>query len=177
MKATGIVRRIDDLGRVVIPKEIRRTMRIREGDPLEIYTDRDGGVIFKKYSAICDLSTHAADLCASLYSAAGLYCAVCDCDNVVAFSGKGTREVLEKNISAECEELIDRRKNYLSDSREVPLTAEASSPAIVAASPIISQGDVMGIIAFIETSGKAASDSDLKMLTAAATFMSKQMES
>ncbi len=176
MKATGIVRRIDDLGRVVIPKEIRRTMRIREGDPLEIYTDKEGGVIFKKYSPITDLSSHASDLCASLYSASGLYCAVCDGDNVIAFSGKGTREVLERNISTECEELIDRRKNYLSDSREVPLTDDKSSPSIIAASPIISEGDVMGIIAFVETSGKSASESDLKMLSAAATFMGKQME-
>ncbi len=176
MKATGIVRRIDDLGRVVIPKEIRRTMRIREGDPLEIYTDKDGGVIFKKYSPISDLSTHASDMCASLYSASGLYCAVCDSDNVIAFSGKGTREVLEHSISTECEELIDRRKNYLSDLHEVPLTDEKSSPSIIAASPIISEGDVMGIIAFIETSGKSATESDLKMLSAAATFMGKQME-
>ena len=176
MKATGIVRRIDDLGRVVIPKEIRRTLRIREGDPLEIYTDRDGGVIFKKYSPITDLSSHAADLCASLYATSGLYCAVCDGDNVIAFSGKGTREILERNISAECEELIDHRKNYLSDTREVPLTDDKSSPAIIAASPIITEGDVMGIIAFIETSGKSATESDLKLLSAAATFMGKQME-
>ncbi len=177
MKATGIVRRIDDLGRVVIPKEIRRTMRIREGDPLEIYTDKDGGVIFKKYSPITDLSSHASDLCASLYSASGLYCAVCDSDNVIAFSGKGTREVLEQSISTECEELIDRRKNYLSDTGEIPLTADKSSPSIIAASPIISSGDIMGVIAFVETSGKSATESDLKLLSAAATFMAKQMES
>ncbi len=176
MKATGIVRRIDDLGRVVIPKEIRRTMRIREGDPLEIYTDRDGGVIFKKYSPLMDISAYASDLCSSLYTVSGLYCAVCDGDNVIAYAGKGAREVLERGISTECEELKDRRKNYLADTPEIPLTDEKSSPSIIAASPIISEGDVMGIITFVETSGKSASESDLKMLSAAATFMGKQME-
>ena len=88
MKATGIVRRIDDLGRVVIPKEIRRTMRIREGDPLEIYTDRDGEVIFKKYSPMGELGTFVGELAEALSRTAGLSVAICDRDAVIAAAGE-----------------------------------------------------------------------------------------
>ena len=84
MKATGIVRRIDDLGRVVIPKEIRRTMRIREGDPLEIYTDKDGGVIFKKYSLMGGLAEFAGQLCETLNRTTGRIAVICDRDNCIA---------------------------------------------------------------------------------------------
>ena len=87
MKATGIVRRIDDLGRVVIPKEIRRTMRIREGDPLEIFTDKDGELIFKKYSPIGELTDFAAQICDSLRRATDAITAVCDRDAVIAVAG------------------------------------------------------------------------------------------
>ena len=110
MKATGIVRRIDDLGRVVIPKEIRRTMHIREGDPLEIFTDKEGGVIFKKYSPLGELSSFAGDCCTSLYTVSGMYCSVCDMDNVIAYAGQGKRDILERPISRECEQLIEARK-------------------------------------------------------------------
>ena len=98
MKATGIVRRIDDLGRVVIPKEIRRTLRIREGDPLEIYTEKDGEVIFKKYSPMGELSSYAAEICESLYKSTGGTVAVCDRDSMIAVSGGGKKELLEKPV-------------------------------------------------------------------------------
>ena len=94
MKATGIVRRIDDLGRVVIPKEIRRTMRIREGDPLEIYTDNDGEVIFKKYSPIGELSGFAGVYAEVLHKTGGAPVVVCDRDHVVAVSGIPKKELL-----------------------------------------------------------------------------------
>ena len=87
MRATGIVRRIDDLGRVVIPKEIRRTLRIREGDPLEIYTDRDGEVILKKYSPIGEMSSFAKDYTESLFRSLGHIAVIVDRDQVVAASG------------------------------------------------------------------------------------------
>ena len=106
MKATGIVRRIDDLGRVVIPKEIRRTMRIREGDPLEIYTDTDGQVIFKKYSPMGELSEFAAQICDALHKTTGGIAAVCDRDAVIAVAGGGKRELLDRRISRELEELM-----------------------------------------------------------------------
>ena len=98
MKATGIVRRIDDLGRVVIPKEIRRTMRIREGDPLEIYTDREGEVIFKKYSPIGELGQIAAQYAETLCKTCDLSVVVTDRDEVVAASGVPKKEYLEKKL-------------------------------------------------------------------------------
>ena len=103
MKATGIVRRIDDLGRVVIPKEIRRTMRIREGDPLEIYTSRDGEVIFKKYSLMGALEEFAAQFCDTLSKSTGHICAVSDRDAVIAVAGGGKRELMGKTVSAPLE--------------------------------------------------------------------------
>ena len=112
MKATGIVRRIDDLGRVVIPKEIRRTMRIREGDPLEIFTDKDGELIFKKYSPIGELSDFAAQICDSLRRSTDGIAAVCDRDAVIAISGGAKKELLEKPISAQLSEIMDNRAPY-----------------------------------------------------------------
>ena len=108
MKATGIVRRIDDLGRVVIPKEIRRTLRIREGDPLEIYTEKDGEVIFKKYSPMGELSSYAAEICESLYKSTGGTVAVCDRDSMIAVSGGGKKELLEKPVSKALEEIMEK---------------------------------------------------------------------
>lgn len=99
MKATGIVRRIDDLGRVVIPKEIRRTMRIREGDPLEIYTDTDGQVIFKKYSPMGELSEFAAQICDALHKTTGGIAAVCDRDAVIAVAGGGPAGETERKLA------------------------------------------------------------------------------
>ena len=99
MKATGIVRRIDDLGRVVIPKEIRRTMRIREGDPLEIFTDKDGEVIFKKYSPMNELSDFAGQICDTLYKTSGSLTAIADRDSIIAVSGVPKRELYQKQVS------------------------------------------------------------------------------
>ena len=113
MKATGIVRRIDDLGRVVIPKEIRRTMRIREGDPLEIYTDREGEVIFKKYSPIGELMDFAAEYAETLYKTCGIPVAVCDRDCVIACAGIPKKEYIEKKLSAEAEGIIEGRTLYV----------------------------------------------------------------
>ncbi len=115
MKATGIVRRIDDLGRVVIPKEIRRTMRIREGDPLEIFTDKDGEVIFKKYSPIGELGDFAAQICDSLHKSTNAIAAVCDRDAVIAVSGGAKRELLDKRISPELERIMENRSTFRQD--------------------------------------------------------------
>ena len=100
MKATGIVRRIDDLGRVVIPKEIRRTMRIREGDPLEIYTDREGEVIFKKYSPIGELASFAAQYAETLYKTCSLSVVICDRDAVIACAGVSKKDYTDKTHNA-----------------------------------------------------------------------------
>ena len=120
MKATGIVRRIDDLGRVVIPKEIRRTMRIREGDPLEIYTDREGEVIFKKYSPMGEMSEFAAQYAETLHKTCGLAVAICDRDSVIAVSGVPRREYADKPLTPELEELMERRSLF-TDRSETPV--------------------------------------------------------
>ena len=112
MKATGIVRRIDDLGRVVIPKEIRRTMRIREGDPLEIFTNSEGEVIFKKYSAMSELSENAANVAEVMYKTAGCPVAIFDKDHVIASSGVPKREFAERRVTSQLEELMDNRGHY-----------------------------------------------------------------
>ena len=112
MKATGIVRRIDDLGRVVIPKEIRRTMRIREGEPLEIYTDREGEVIFKKYSPIGELNAFAAQYAETLHKTGEISVLICDRDAVIAVSGVPKKEYADKHIAPELEVIIESRQLY-----------------------------------------------------------------
>ena len=111
MKATGIVRRIDDLGRVVIPKEIRRTLRIREGDPLEIYTEKDGGVIFRKYSPMGDLQDFASQICDSIGKNTGKIAAVADRDSIIALSGAPRRDLMDKRNSKELEGLMNARRS------------------------------------------------------------------
>ena len=127
MKATGIVRRIDDLGRVVVPKEIRRTLRIREGDPLEIFTGKDGEVIFKKYSPVSELSAFSAEYAAALGAVTGFACVITDRDNVIAFAGTGRREALDKPLSPRCEEIISRIDTQLK-LYDFRLTGEKDAP-------------------------------------------------
>ena len=119
MKATGIVRRIDDLGRVVIPKEIRRTLRIREGDPLEIYTDSNGEVIFKKYSPVGEMSTFAAQYAEVLSRVSNLPTLISDRDHIIAAAGVPKREYLERRITPVIEEYMESRRNYMSQTGDV----------------------------------------------------------
>ena len=149
MKATGIVRRIDDLGRVVIPKEIRRTLRIREGDPLEIYTEKDGEVIFKKYSPMGELSSYAAEICESLYKSTGGTVAVCDRDSMIAVSGGGKKELLEKPVSKALEEIMENRRAVRTESgsrapRPVPPAAGSAAAAPIPVA--IVSGDDLSIL-------------------------------
>ena len=148
MKATGIVRRVDDLGRIVIPKEIRRTLRIREGDPLEIYTEKDGGVIFRKYSPMGDLQEFAAQMCESIGSATGHIAAVTDRDSIIALYGIPKRELMDKPNSPELEKLMEQRKNYLYKNGDAPILAADGEEKyhLGAAAPILSQGDLMGCV-------------------------------
>ena len=180
MKATGIVRRIDDLGRVVIPKEIRRTMRIREGDPLEIFTDKDGELIFKKYSPIGELSDFAAQICDSLRKATDGIAAVCDRDTVIAVCGGAKRELLEKPISTQLSQIMDGRSIYHQSSggSELPVSAEDESYCLSVAAPIITEGDVMGCVLFVTARGSVpGTEVELKLAQTAALFLGKQMES
>ncbi len=178
MKATGIVRRIDDLGRVVIPKEIRRTMRIREGDPLEIYTDNDGEVIFKKYSPIGELGDFAGQYAQVLYKSAGLPVVVCDRDHVISVAGVPQKELLERRVSPSLEDLMDGRRLHKQekDNRKLQPVEGVDRYAMVAA-PIVAAGDVCGSIMFLSGSdGAQISDAEVKLIGVAAAFLGKQME-
>ena len=138
MKATGIVRRIDDLGRVVIPKEIRRTMRIREGDPLEIYTSREGEVIFKKYSLIGGLEDFAAQFCDTLNRSTNFTAAVTDRDSIIAIAGNGKRELLGKPISSQLEEIMEQRGiyRYAGEGHTVPVSDSSDKYTAAVAAPM-----------------------------------------
>ena len=180
MKATGIVRRIDDLGRVVIPKEIRRTLRIREGDPLEIFTDREGEVILKKYSPIGEMTGFAKEYADALAQAAGHITCIADKDQIIAVSGGGKKDFLEKSISREMEKCIDRRTMFFSergDANFVPVLAEdlPESYHHEMIFPIISEGDVMGAVIFLSRDRKMG-ELEGKLAQTAAGFLGKQME-
>ena len=179
MKATGIVRRIDDLGRVVIPKEIRRTLRIREGDPLEIYTERDGEVIFKKYSPMGELQNFAAQICESIGKNTGHIAAVADRDTIIAVAGAPKRELLEKRNSAELEQIMEQRKSYryhAGDARLRPAESVERYHLGVAA-PIISEGDLMGCVMLLMGENDAApEESEQKLAQTVAGFLGRQME-
>ena len=181
MKATGIVRRIDDLGRVVIPKEIRRTMRIREGDPLEIFTDRDGEVIFKKYSPIGELLGFAMQYAETLYKTSNHAVVVCDRDTVVAFAGVPKKECGEKKISADVESVMESRQMYCrkNGSREFYVVDGNEKIVVSCAVPIISGGDVIGAVVSTANAEEALSEPDeteIKLVQTAASFLGKQME-
>jgi len=176
MKATGIVRRIDDLGRVVIPKEIRRTMRIREGDPLEIYTDAGGEVIFKKYSPIGELSAFAAQYADALIKGTQLAVIICDRDHCVAAAGLPKREVLERRVSSALEDIMNSRRLYTAGD-EVHPALDGVDRKICIAAPILSSGDVTGAVVMLSTeSSQTPTDTDIKLISVAAGFLGKQME-
>jgi len=179
MKATGIVRRIDDLGRVVIPKEIRRTMRIREGDPLEIYTSRDGEVIFKKYSLMGGLDDFAAQFCETLSKSCNAITAVTDRDSVIAVAGGGKRELLGKRISPQLEQIMEDRRIYqhTGEERSVFVTEAGDKYRAGVAAPIISEGDVLGLVLFVEDGeGHAAGETEYKLAQTIAAFLGRHME-
>jgi AbrB family transcriptional regulator (stage V sporulation protein T) len=183
MKATGIVRRIDDLGRVVIPKEIRRTLRIREGDPLEIFTDREGGVILKKYSPIGELSDFSKGYAESLQQTIGNIVMISDKDSIISISGSTKKEYLEKKISAELERIIEERRTVsfgkdkenavaLYDDEEIE--GKYSAQVI---SPIIAEGDAIGAVIIVAKEEDAKfSDVEVKLAETASSFIGKQME-
>ena len=178
MKATGIVRRIDDLGRVVIPKEIRRTMRIREGDPLEIYTDAGGEVIFKKYSPIGELTEMAIQFTEALYKSSGFPAVITDRDHVIAVSGVSKKELIDRKISKELEEMLEKRHTFSYDGGKNSLNLlDSPEKKILFMVPIISAGDILGSVIILEDENKTdGGEAELKLTTAAALFLSKQME-
>ncbi len=179
MKATGIVRRIDDLGRIVIPKEIRKTMHIREGAQLEIFTDSEGGVIFKKYSPIGELDESVSDYAETVAKITGNNVVVVDKDMVVAAAGTARRELLHKRISSDTEEMIEQRRQYVykigEDRKPLCKDLEKAYSGII--NPILLEGDAIGaIVMLIPDMGNAPGESDVKVLATAAQILSRQIE-
>lgn len=180
MKATGIVRRIDDLGRVVVPKEIRRTLRIREGDPLEIFTDREGEIILKKYSPIGELGLFAKQYAESLAHSTGYSIFITDRDQIIAVSGGVKKELVGKPISKELERAIQDRENTIAkkeDKKFINITDETSEYEFEVISPIISEGDAIGAVALFTKDTKIKfGDTEQKLASVAAGFLGRQME-
>jgi len=179
MKATGIVRRIDDLGRVVIPKEIRRTLRIREGDPLEIFVDRDGEVILKKYSPIGELGDFAREYADSLYENLNHTTLITDRDNIIAVAGVSKKDYMEKPIGEVVEQSMEQRKTLMDEkpgeTNFVRDSVESYNSYVIA--PIVSGGDPIGTVMLIsKDNGSKIGDLEVKMVETATSFLAKQME-
>ena len=183
MKATGIVRRIDDLGRVVIPKEIRRTLRIREGDPLEIFTDKDGEVILKKYSPIGELGDFATQYADTIHKTSGHITCIADRDTIIAVSGASKKEFLEKSLSSDLERVIEEKATLVVKSTEdktISILADESPDRKYfsqVVSPIIAEGDPIGAVILLSTDPNIKmGEVEAKLAQSAAGFLGKQME-
>lgn len=177
MKATGIVRRIDDLGRVVVPKEIRRTLRIREGDPLEIFTAREGEVILKKYSPISELGQFAQEYADTLYETLGTPAFISDCDEMIAVAGISKKDYLKRQLTPMMEEIIQDRQlvtEKLEKSVEFVIgqTEQVKSYCVM---PIIAEGDVIGAV-YLFSKVHFLGEIEEKVVETAAQFLAKQME-
>jgi AbrB family transcriptional regulator, stage V sporulation protein T len=178
MKATGIVRRIDDLGRVVIPKEIRRTLRIREGDPLEIFVDRDGEVILKKYSPISELGDFAKEYAEALYDSLGNPILICDRDTYIAVAGSSKKDYLNKNIGEVIEKKMEDRNAVLVTTQSDIALIEGNEEPVSSYTigPIIANGDPIGAVVIFAKEGTLG-EVEKKAVETAAGFLARQMES
>ena len=178
MKATGIVRRIDDLGRVVIPKEIRRTLRLREGTPLEIFTDREGEIILKKYSPMVELAAFAVQYAEAMAQSTGLMVCIADRDQIIAVSGGPKKEYYQKTISRALELAVSERQNICAARGEkafIPIEVEESSAEVIV--PILSEGDAIGAVILLSREAKQAlGGAEMKLAATAAGFLGRQME-
>jgi len=180
MRATGIVRRIDDLGRIVIPKEIRRTLRIRESDPLEIYTDREGEIILKKYSPIGEMATFAKQYAESLAQVSGRRALITDRDQIIAAAG-GCKYLLGCNVTKDFEKRMENRENFTAmkkDKSFVEVSNDMKEEVEqMTVSTIICEGDVIGTVVLLEVDGdNPMSEVEQKLSLAAAGFLGRQME-
>ena len=170
MKATGIVRRIDDLGRIVIPKEIRRTLRIRETDPMEIYTDMDGQIVLKKYSPMADVSEFAVEYAESIAQNTGMTIAITDRDCVIAAAGTQKKNVQGKHITKELNDIMDKRQSVVASASENDYVN-----AVI--SPIICAGDVLGmVIMFGNDKKQKLGESEKRIVKVAADFLGRHMD-
>ena len=178
MRATGVVRRIDDLGRIVIPKEIRRTMRMREGDPLEIFTGQGGEIIFKKYSIMAELSEFSQSYADSLYKVSGMHCVIFDSDRVIACTGPARRETVGMAATQEVENLLAQRTSYFRQypSEKPVYPCQNSEYCIIGATPVIAAGDGVGVVALVGTEKDVLNDSQKKLLVLTGTFLANHLE-
>lgn len=183
MKATGVVRRIDDLGRVVIPKEIRKVHRIKEGDPLEIFTDKEGEIILKKYSPIGELSEFASSYAETISKTTGHITCITDKDTVIAVSGGPKKDFLEKNLSKQLEEVIENKEVFKSkdnDEIAIPITQNEGRERIYNSQviyPIISDGDVIGsVILLSKEPNQKMGEVEYKVAQSAAGFLGNHLE-
>ena len=168
----------DDLGRVVIPKEIRRTMRIREGDPLEIYTTREGEVIFKKYSLIGGLEDFAAQFCDVLNRSSGFTAAVTDRDAIIAITGSGKRELLGKALSDVLAQVMEQRSiyQYQGSGRPLPVSDSSDRYTVAVAAPILCEGDVLGLVLFLSSDAQIPGEGEYKLAQTVSAFLGRHME-
>lgn len=181
MKATGIVRRIDDLGRIVIPKEIRRTLHIRESDPLEIFTDHEGAIILKKYSPIGEMGSFAKQYAESLSQVSGHLALIADRDQIIAAAGGGSKQMIGKSLGKALEEKMNLRETVCTsrnDKNYVEVVdgevQEYQQEVII---PIITQGDVIGAVILLSANADdEMSEVEMKLAQSAAGFLGKQME-
>ena len=181
MKATGIVRRIDELGRVVIPKEIRRTLRIKEGDPLEIFTDRDE-LMLKKYSPIATLDRFSKATARSLNDLSGKLTVICDTDGVLHAVGEGRKELDGKGLSEEMDQILKERRSYIANASEggdiLPLTEmgeEGVTAQVIV--PIIAGGDCFGAVAVLSKEAGAKMDErEMNLARLTADILANQFE-
>ena len=182
MKATGIVRRIDDLGRVVVPKEIRRTLRLREGTPLEIFTDREGEIILKKYSPMMELNAFAGQYADAMAQSTGFMVCITDRDQVVAAAGGAKKDFFQKPISRALEHVIQERMTVQAgkDERAFTPVTDDDSEGITAQviTPIICEGDAIGSVIVMSREPRAKfTDAEVRLAATAAGFLGRQMES
>ncbi len=183
MKATGVVRRIDDLGRVVIPKEIRKVHRIKEGDPLEIFTDKEGEIILKKYSPIGELTEFASTYADTISKTTGHIACITDKDTVIAVSGGSKKDFLEKNLSKELEEVMENKEIFKSKENNeiaIPITQNEGRERIYNSQviyPIITDGDVVGsVILLSKEPNQKMGEVEDKVAQSAAGFLGTHLE-
>ncbi len=177
MKATGIVRRIDDLGRIVIPKEIRRTFRIREGESLEIFIDDNNNIILKKHSPMEPLKEFALKYVESIYPLIKQNIIITDRDKILAVAGPDKEKYTGKYISQYLEDFLLRRDNFVEKyKKEVEFTPGVKEEAIYSISPIVVNGDAIGLV-IIFTNNDDTTFIENKTTNIAAQFLSKNVES
>lgn len=183
VRPTGIVRRIDELGRIVVPKELRRTLRIREGDSVEIYVDENANIVLKKYSPVGQLKTMSRDMAEALAESSGLVALVCDKDLVLASAGAGAPDLTDRSIGGAVEKSMNERQVLLvhfsgggESSSIVDKSADGFVIVSAAIAPIVVEGEAVGAVVVGTTSNKSTvGDLEESLVVAAAGYFSRQV--